>query len=197
MDAIPADRSFPTPQLRNKKTKLLVYLQATDSWLDVRDPTHEHFTHNSSLLSSLFWPSLPSTCPYIITGDPPHPSDLMSLVQFGKVCARCIFQIANGAEQTTSEPSDLNQQFYFSCFCSLGWTQLGGSSTPPGSGQGQVLGHSWSQGWAGLEGSRRLYKLGLAPSFLKAGCSLGTRIAGGKGCEVFHGDWLPPQGKCH
>lgn len=40
---IPADKSCLTTQLKNK-AKFFLYLQATHSWLDVRDLIHDHFT---------------------------------------------------------------------------------------------------------------------------------------------------------
>lgn len=129
VDTIPADRSFPTPQLGNKKPKFLLYLQVTDNWLDVRDPTHKHRTHTP--IPACFPPlTLPSFHLSIhhYCGPTTSCHHLLSLVQLGKVCARYIFPLPNAAEQSTSGPSDSNQELFIShvsaLWAGLGWAGL-------------------------------------------------------------------------
>lgn len=130
VDTIPADRSFPTPQLGNKKPKFLLYLQVTDSWLDVRDPTHKHRTH--TLIPACFPPrTLPSFHLSIhhYCGPTTSCHHLLSLVQLGKVCARYIFPLPNAAEQSTSGPSDSNQELFISHVSAL-WAGLSWAGLP-------------------------------------------------------------------
>lgn len=130
VDTIPADRSFPTPQLRNKKPKFLLYLQVTDSWLDVRDPTHKHRTH--TLIPACFPPrTLPSFHLSIhhYCGPTTSCHHLLSLVQLGEVCARYIFLLPNAAEQSTSGPSDSNQELFISHVSAL-WAGLSWAGLP-------------------------------------------------------------------